>query len=187
MAKVELGKAQSVVADEAVGLRITIPSKKNWFILPFMTFWLCCWAVGWVVVAFKLITGGIRLLRANLFLVGWLRAWTVGGIAALTIALWMAFGKEVVTVKPDSLVVRSLIFGRGITKEYDLMNVKNLRVNTSLASDAFGFMNGVRFWRVGYNLVSFDYGAKTHRFGDGIDEPEAADIVNVIKQRFNIS
>ena len=61
------------------GLNIIIPSKKNWFILLFMTAWMGGWFFGFVSVSGILFSetdfGG-----ANGFFIFWLIAWTVGGL-----------------------------------------------------------------------------------------------------------
>jgi hypothetical protein len=51
----------------------------------FIAFWLCGWAVGWVAVAGQIVRGGNG--GPQVFLVGWLGAWTVGGGFAIW-SLW---------------------------------------------------------------------------------------------------
>ena len=73
------------------------------------------------------------------------------------------------------------LFGLPLRKEYDLQHVRNLRVVPFDASiwsgrDSFGGMRG--------GPLAFDYGAKTVRFGTGIDEAEARMILDSIRTRF---
>jgi hypothetical protein len=39
----------------------------------------------------------------------------------------------------------------------------------------------MQFWGIGGGPVTFDYGARTFRFGASVDEAEARDIVNQLK------
>lgn len=67
----------------------------------FIAFWLCAWAFAWVMSANQLAHG-----RANIFLVGWLGAWTVGGGVAMW-TLWRLVQPtrpESVTLSEDVLV-----------------------------------------------------------------------------------
>ncbi len=41
-----------------------------------------------------------------------------------------------------------------------------------------------QFWGVGQGIITFDYGAKTFRFGSGLDEAEAKMILSEITQRY---
>ncbi len=37
---------RSVISELYNGIEIHIPARKNWFIVVFLSFWLCGWAVG---------------------------------------------------------------------------------------------------------------------------------------------
>jgi hypothetical protein len=86
-------------------LIVTIPSRKNWFIIFFIGFWLIGWAFGEIAVGGILLTGAITLLGSllglfdsssnfsgagavalsgvGLFLIAWFGMWTVGGFFAI--------------------------------------------------------------------------------------------------------
>lgn len=76
------------IRDEPNGLRIVIPSQKNWFAILFIAFWLCGWAFGE-----HFAIGQIREGKGSLFMIGWLGAWTVGGAWAIYTWLWMVLGR----------------------------------------------------------------------------------------------
>ncbi|HYL57876.1 MAG TPA: hypothetical protein VEU51_03325 [Candidatus Acidoferrales bacterium] len=93
----------------------------------------------------------------------------------------VAFGKEIVALSADALTIKRDILSFGPVRDFDLSSVRNLRVDPvrgALAAKAYspwpGYMSGV---------VAFDYGAKTCRFGGGVDEPEARDIVELLESR----
>ncbi len=90
--------------------RITIPSRKNWFIILFLGFWLMGWAFGEIMVlgiigtsVFAAAVGktpdaSAGFLGVSGFLLFWLAGWTVGGGYAIYLFLWQVTGKEVVDV-----------------------------------------------------------------------------------------
>jgi len=59
------------------------PGPGRYAMSAFIAFWLCAWAVGWVAAATQIARGN----GPDLFLVGWLGAWTVGGGYAIW-SLW---------------------------------------------------------------------------------------------------
>ena len=56
---------------------VTIPTKKNWFLLVFITVWLCGWTIGWLSATGALTFSGGTGIDA--FLAVWLTLWTIGG------------------------------------------------------------------------------------------------------------
>jgi hypothetical protein len=165
----------SVSAETADGFQVVFRAKRNLFVLLFLTAWLGCWAVAE--------TSTIRQLMSSesteWFLVFWLAAWTVGGASTIISWLWMAFGREIVALRPGELSIRREVLGLGLRKEFDLTRVRNLRVSESSNEGSAGG----RSWNFGGGLVAFDYGAKTFRFGGAIDEAEASQVVADLRAR----
>jgi hypothetical protein len=182
MARVAVPTAKASVLDTPVGLVINIPAAKNWFVILFVGFWLCGWAFGEVSVIHELATGKARG-GVSLFMIGWLGAWTVGGCAAISFWLWSIAGHEIVSLTPTSLAIRRDILGFGWSREYDLPSVKNLRIDTTDVNSRFnrGFSPQMRFG----GTIAFDYGAKTFRFGGGVDEAEASQLIELLKSRYS--
>ena|GEM_PF-1848628 len=136
---------------------------------------------------------------AILFMLGWLGAWTAGGIAAGTslfhrfnffILFWMlawAFGevlvgytvlyaiggRQIVLSKFDALTIKTEIFGLGSAKAYLVGEMRNLRFQPPAIVGRGQRASG----------IAFDYGSKTVMFGAGLDEKEATDLVARIRQR----
>jgi hypothetical protein len=171
--KVALPGRRSITRDTGTGLEVVIPAKGHILLVLFLTAWLVGWAFGEVSVTRELLFGRPR--EASLFLAAWLAMWTVGGGWAIYTWLWMAVGKEIVSLRPGVLSIRRDVLGLGRTHEYDLAHVRHLRLAPQ-ASDPFGWSGGMRFWGMGSGLIAFDYGAKTFRFGAAVDEAEASQI-----------
>ena len=180
MARVAVPTAKASVFDTPEGLVINIPAAKNWPITLFIGLWLCGWAFGEVSVIHMLATGK-TLGRGSLFLFGWLGAWTVGGYLAISLLLWSIAGHEIISLTPVSLVIRRDTLGFGRSREYDLPSVKKLRIagspiNYGWTSPSQSMLGGT---------IAFDYGSKTFRFGGGLDEAEASQLIERLKSRYS--
>ena len=181
MAKIEVGKGRGKVEQTNHGLRITIPSKKNFFLIVFMGFWLMGWAIGEVSVLKELLnlTDGVP----EFFLIAWLGGWTVGGAFAIYAWLWNVMGKEIVDITSSELSHIKVLAGFNRSSEYAVSSISKLRLqpqNTSI----FGSGNGMEFWGITGGSIAFDYGQSTHKFGAQLDEAEASHIIEAIKNRF---
>ena len=162
---------------------IGIPPKRNLFIVGFLTLWLCGWAFGEVTASTGLFT---TLWKGpgpgTAFLLVWLCAWTVGGAFAIYTWLWQVKGREVVTASPTALSIKREVFGLGPTRHYDASQVHRLRL-APISFNSADFRSGMAFWGIGGGVLAFDYGFKTYRFGAGVDEAEAAAILQTIAAR----
>jgi hypothetical protein len=97
----------------------------------------------------------------------------VAGAATVVYAwLWNAIGREVVALRPGLLVIRRDVAGLGFSREYSVADVRHLRVSVP-PSDAGRWSSPVRFGRAP-GVIAFDHGARTVRFGEGLDEAEAS-------------
>ena len=94
-------------------------------------------------------------------------------------------GREEVLVHELRRTVRREIGGIGRSPIFHLTQVRDLRASPATYSPT-SFSSGLAFWGLTGGNVPFDYGASTHRFGSGIDEAEARQIVRTIKQRVRI-
>lgn len=173
-------------------LTLTIPARRNWFLLAFLSLWLCGWVVGEFAVLGGLLAGsagwfalegGLEAGKSvSLFLVVWLIGWTVGGCFALAVWLYQLKGREI--VQRDGPYLRHVrdfrIYRR--SQEYLLEHVKNLRMGGS-AGNLFDLMSpgrALEFWGIGGGLICFDYGSRTIRMGAGLEEAEAQPLIGLL-------
>lgn len=179
------------------GAELMIPGKKNWFIILFLGFWLIGWAIGEVTVTGTLIAGIAKAINGDfadvaskgagafggLFMIAWLGAWTVGGGCAIYAWLWQVKGVEEILITHEGFCIkkRTPVWTR--TKNYRLHEVKSLRATSSQTS-IFDISRGMEFWGLSGGVLAFDYGAKTVRFGIGLDEAEAKQILGDLQGRY---
>ena len=81
MAKVEVGKGRTTINTLPQGIELIIPSKKNYFLIMFLAFWLVVWVFGEVTAIGTLLT--LEGKAPKLFMIAWLGACTVGGAFAM--------------------------------------------------------------------------------------------------------
>ena len=164
----------------AEGLEISIPAKRNIFLMLFLAAWLVGWCFGEVSATRELLAG--RGNAPDLFLCVWLVGWTIGGAFCLYALLWTLRGREVIVLRPDSLVTKRDLWGIGRPREYDILHVSDLRV-APMTWNPHYWSGALYLWGVGGGPIAFDYGSRTVRFGSGVDEAEAADIVRELRTR----
>ena len=178
-------------------LKFFIPSKKNWFIIIFLGFWLIFWAIAEVAVGGGMIVGIIKMLiegkllellvegvLGGLFIFVWFALWTVGGSFALYTWLWNITGREVIEVTGESIQIARRIFSFGKPKEYTASHIKDLRTVPTAGHGVWGFRVTRFTWGVPPGTLAFDYGAKTVNFGSGCEEAEAKMILKEIWQAY---
>lgn len=119
-------------------------------------------------------------------MLAWLGVWTVSGLAAILALQWQIMGKEIVTVHELTIKTRGEGGGIGFPKEYALHEMANLRVEQPRFSP-FDVSASFQLWGIGGGEIAFESGGKTQRFGTGLDEAEAKQIVDVLKRRIRIS
>ncbi len=104
-------------------------------------------------------------------------------------ALLQTYGREVVEITNQSITIRRAVLGLGAPREYLADSVQALRLvtsNTALDHPGLAWTRiyGFPFLRVGTGWLAFDYGARTFRFGNDIEEAEAKQIIAEIQQKY---
>jgi len=179
--KVEPSQPRFRWEDHLGRLRVTLPARRNWLVLIFLSAWLVGWVFGEVMVPTQLF-GRTGKTGVDLFAAAWLVMWTIGGGFAIYIWLWNLVGREVIDVDSQSLRIKRAVGRWGRIREFGLTHVRALRVAPQ-AFNPMDFSSGLRFWGVGGGIIAFDYGAKTYRFGSALDEAEAKQVLARLAER----
>jgi hypothetical protein len=186
-----------VFEDTADSLRIIIPSRRHWLRVASLGFQILFWGFGEIIIGWMVLSAlndvlsgtlqeGFCAIReaayGSLFMLVLLAVWTVVGAFGFYVLSWQFAGREVIELSDQSLKVRREVMGIGRTKEYMAEYAKDLRVSP------IGYVRGwsmqMRKWGIGGGRIAFDYGAKTFRFGDEIDEAEGKQVLAAIQQRY---
>lgn len=160
---------------------MVIPGSRSWFVIGFLGLWVCAWAVAEVMVPAQYLKGEIPS-EAQSLMFAWLAVWTVGGLLAVYALLWQAMGKEIVIVEGQTFTSRRDIGGFGFDKVCDLAQMKNLRVEP-IGFNPLDISAALQLWGIGGGAIAFDYETNTFRFGAGLDETEAKQVVTAIQKR----
>lgn len=154
------------------GLSIVVPARRNLFVIVFLCAWLGGWAIGETSALSSLFNNETN--RAGGFLSFWLIGWTLAGAWAVTTVLWQLFGKELITLTPGTLNHRVKILGFGRTRSFATSHITRLRA-VDVVAPTFLRQRAYMppFFREGDGPLVFDYGAKTIRMGQSLDEAEA--------------
>jgi hypothetical protein len=107
-----------------------------------------------------------------------------GGYALISIVV-VGMTNEVIMIDGTSLVVRREIPGIPWIRRFDLGQVKGLRSGLGPSPAGTWYPRNSR--PPLKPCVSFDYGAKTYRFGSGLEEAETRWIVDEITRRYPIA
>lgn len=175
-------KERYKIQDDGSTLKICIPSRKNYFTLFFLGFWLIGWAFGEIMVGRELIAGA-GSSGNGLFILAWLGLWTIGGGFALYEFFWQLAGKEMIEISADAIKIQRAILGLGRIREYMSTYIKDLRI-APLALGRWFDRAWAFWWGILPGVLAFDYGSQTIRFGGGVDEAGAKQILERIVARF---
>ncbi len=110
-------------------------------------------------------------------MVVWLVFWGAAWLWTAYVWLWMAFGKELVTISYGNLVLRMDILGYGRSKVFPVSEVSNLRASGLFGSPLRGWSRAWDAYGLSGGVIAFDSGGKTHRFGVQLEEDEAQHVV----------
>jgi hypothetical protein len=180
--RIEPGAPRYRLEPMPAGVRAAIPAQRNWFVTLFIMAWLGGWTFGEIAVGGHILRllghppSSVQNGAPALFLIFWMVGWTLGGLWALTMLAWQLVGREEVRIESGALGLRVAVGPIGRTREFDLLQVRRLRAapvvlprnRRAMVPPLFGSRDG---------SVAFDYGARTYRFGSGLDEAEAAALV----------
>lgn len=157
---------------------LVIRSRRNYFIILFLTFWLCGWTVGGGAAIWELTT------EFSFFLVFWLCGWAMGWLFAASTIVMQLGGSEIIRVVGGDLEISNGVGVMRRTWRYLGSEVANLQ---SDQPNVFGLpirsFDYPFFIRPRTGAVRFDYGAASVYCAQGLDEPEGRTIVEWIGRR----
>jgi hypothetical protein len=176
-------KGRAKIFKNGNNLEVQIPTRKNWFIIIFMTVWMGGWFMGEMSVITTLLSGDAPIF-ANAFLLVWLAAWTMGGLLCITILFWSLVGQEIIKVENGVAEIGKQIFSLKRSRKYHINEIRHLAVNPTFDNNIWG-MGYQNFYGLKGGSIKFDYGMKTLKFGSGIDEAEGRLMIETLKLNSN--
>lgn len=176
-------KQRAIVNEYKEGIEVIIPARKSQLVNFVLLLWMMAWAYGEVTILSKLLNIGDN--SPDAFLVIWICGWTLGGLFAVLMWLWNDRGCEIVRVSASELKHSRdyVLFSR--SKSYETRLISNLHLNPQTASN-LELGGGMEFWGLAGGTIAFDYDRGIYKFGLGLDEAEAIDIIKAFQSRFDI-
>ena len=173
---------RAVLSDTFNEFIITIPSKKNWFIVIYMCVFLCFWFIG-VIFAFVMIfsSNNDKSIFPQLLPTIWLLGWTLGGFQGIKRLIWIILGKEIITFSVGQFSINRSGALLEKTKTYNLNEAKDFRIH--IIEDFITIGRGRRKSLRDEGVIHFDYGLKTLKFAIAIDEAEAKFLLAKLKAK----
>lgn len=184
-----------IVNDEII---VTIPVRKRWFEIIWFLWCLIIttpllYFFGKIVVILLLISAGLYGNASSVDFGDTTYAPSAIGALLIPVAIflptelmiiyslvWRFAGKEIVSANKNLFVVTRILFGWKSYKAYKTSDISALRI--SRPTDRWTEMfSGFRSILGLAGTITFDYGSKTFRFADSIDEAEGRQIIKKIQ------
>jgi hypothetical protein len=158
-------------------LKIVIPSAKNAFLIMGML-------VSPLVTIFGIIFLGGILVYGDIgsaigILIIFLLLWIAIGALNFVILAWNLAGEETITIDSSELKAEKAVIGLHFRKAFYMRDIDGVRV-VPQAAGLLSYYEDYYFINAG--RIAFDYGMKTYRFGQGLNEVEAGQLLKMIKE-----
>ena len=160
--------------------RVTIPARKNWFIVVFLSIWLFVWTIGGGAIVSTII---YTPNEESLFLLVWSIGWAIGWIFAVVVLIWQIFGHEEIRFDKLGLKVKKIAIFEFWGKDFSAAHIENFQLHPNAGASVFGLMesrNIIGLW-FGQPSIKFAYGARDVNICMGLDQAEARHILDNVK------
>jgi hypothetical protein len=156
--------------------QLRIPMRRNWFVLIFVSFWLCAWTVGGLTAIYQVSQ------KFDLFLIFWLGGWAIGWMFALATIGAQIAGSEILRVVGRDLEISVGVGRLRWRRLYRGDLIRNLR---SCDPNPLGwpFRAQQNPFRPRAGSVKFDYGSQTVFAASASDEAEGRQIVDWLRPK----
>lgn len=171
-------------------------------ILPKRVLWkdilLMSWVAGFtfvgVYVIYLLFFGGINELKVGenfdqeireqqiIFLAIFTGFWVYFEYMTVRVVLWYLFGKELIMIDSEALMVKRSILTYGRANRYFFENIKKFRHEKPDMTSLNQFLNNA-YWSMGSDVYQLDYKGKKKSFGRRIEDKEAKLLLRFINDR----
>jgi hypothetical protein len=168
--KIEISKV--IYRESKSSFEVIIPIKRNLSQILILVILFCGWSLGEIFAIKSILNPEDGFSSINIF---WIICWTVSGCYFIYMLLNHLFGKEIIIITSSIIRLKKDLLGIGPKKDLDIRNISDIRISpNNIGSnylDLIDFKTGV---------IALNYGIKTYRFGNTIDEAEADKILNIL-------
>ena len=149
-----------------LGIRVTIPPRRDWTV-PFFLVWI----VGWSIAGVNVFQKTFHSADPQLFDMVWLIGWAFGEAFAAGSIVWALAGCTLLSLDPSRIEVSRLVAGIPITRwSYATSEVRNLRFQPTSGSGRSRTASAIKF----------EAADKTRSFAGGISDAEALALIDTM-------
>lgn len=178
------GRARIIKSGNTI--EVQIPTRANWLIVGFLSFWMMGWVAGEGFAVYSLFNNDISLSDRGLLALLWFLPWTIAGLFVMTTILWSVVGQEVARAENGVMEISRQIFSFKRSKKYHINDIRHFTTNPGHDNNVWGAGYHISFLRsTKGGALKFDYGLKTLKFGGGIDEAEGRLIIESFRTNSN--
>ena len=166
--------------EDSIGdLKIILPApRQGKFTIVILAIWLVGWAISEMMVISSYFAHPLSPHPPVFFIL----LWTLGGLNILWSLLWTAFGKEIISLSNYRMKLRREVFGIGFDRNFEQRYIPRLWPSPKGESVWWELQTNANRQRIitpfdNKGTIAFDYRSKTYRFGEGIEEDEAKEVV----------
>ncbi|MGM9475869.1 hypothetical protein ACS5PU_05535 [Pedobacter sp. GSP4] len=157
---------------------IVIPSTKNWFFIIFFFPFLLVWLAVELFIPVLIIIN----LKAILSFGAWIVGWTGIGLLITKIWIWEAFGKTVLYLKEDELIIKKRFDLISSTKYFKLIGITDLSILNKDIETTRYFTRPNYLFSSKTKSIIFNYGFLKVNVVDWINQEEAELIIDVLNK-----
>lgn len=172
----------AVVVENPESLTLSLPAPRHYLSLLGLGLWLVLWGAGLVFTVKALFGHQLVGVAAVFFLLLWLAGWTIGGLFAIYSLLWMLCGREVITLRGESLTLRREVLGYSRERSCKVAHIRQLRAIPDRA-ELYELATSLRIFGLAGGKLAFDYLGQIEQFGAGIDLAEAESLAAKLGER----
>ncbi len=141
--------------------------------------WLICWTACGAYFIFQLFGDYNRDLKMYIGIL--LSFWAYYEFKIGKVYLWRRGGFESLKFKDDRLVLKEVVFGRTIPKEFYLENIERFIADMPKQTNIVESLNN-SFWVKGAQYLRFTYQGKDISFGRQLTEKERKGLVTLLNK-----
>jgi len=174
-----IGNRVSYVDDKNLTTIVIYPERVTWknnLLAAWFTMWLL---IGGYVIS-QLFLDYSR--DEKLILIVFLSFWLYFAVRIGKATFWQLFGKELIRINDQALILKKSILSYGKAHPYFFENIKKIQLDEVKASN-FGFQFEQSIWVLGGERISFDYKGKLVRLGRKLDEKDVKLLFKLLTAR----
>ena len=155
-----------------------ISSTKNWFIIIFFAPFISAWLAVELFVPILIFTN----LNAIAYLGAWFVGWTAIGLLIVKTWIWEAFGKTILSIQYNELIIKKRFDFISSSKHINLAEITDLMILNKDIERTKYFTRPNYLFSKNTKSIIFNYGSSKITAVDWINQEEAELIIKILHE-----